>query len=770
MLRLVLAQPHRAVSLLPFAASVCRPTPRASALAVPRRSFGGQASVDRAFIQGLQQQQPQQQKTNSAAPAVPFGPQLPPEEQASPLTDRKTAAAAAAAVAKRTGPIVYRPFIPTNDWQEVGEDHILPPGLWIRFDMDNGTKQARLQPQKAATAAPQPQEPQQQPPQEPEAKREEPTVNQAAATPASSQSVAAEAGSSSPAPASAASAEPVAASASPPSPSATRVALGINAATAAVGKKKKLKPHMFDPNALPATTKSGGQSPRSGSRRSMSTSTKPAKPVNSSRNRPSVLPCFPQPTPEFLAARALLPGPGVPTVAVAPMVDVSDRHFRFLLRLISKRVVLYTPMIVDNALCRAPHANALFTQHQAMEHPLVAQLGGSEAAGLVAAARRCEAQGFQAINLNVGCPAPSAIGHKYGACLMSEPSFPSVVRQVVDAVSIPVTIKCRIGLNANDSYEFFKSFVTACHEIGGVTHFIVHARKAILNLKSAGKNLTIPKLNYDFVRQIKAEMPHLRIEINGGVDSVEQAKEHIDSGLDGVMIGRLAWKHPYALSTVDKLIYGDDTPPLSRIEIARRYIEYIEQEWAQNQKELAEYAEWTEKENAAAEAKAAAEPAAASGDAPDGESEATRAPLKESPFPIPHPLDARTLIKPLGYLWTHEPGYRHFRLLLEEGLLRHQEWSMREILERAIAAVEPPPARQWGDKDEGFEYSPAAKEEMKQAQAALAAGGAAAQARHKQQQQLQVHAEQLARAHAEQSQPPPQIKAAAASQQAQGQS
>lgn len=468
-------------------------------------------------------------------------------------------------------------------------------------------------------------------------------------------------------------------------------------------------------------------------------STSADKSVYSSARRPVVYPTFPVPTSEFLGARAPMRRSG-PIISVAPMVDVTDRHYRYMMRLITKHTLLYTPMIVDNALIRAPHAHSLYTEHQALEHPLVAQLGGSDADSLARAAQICQAQGFQAININVGCPAPSASGHSYGACLMSQPDFPLAVRAVTQAVTIPVSIKCRIGLNKEESYEFFRNFIHQCHTVGGVNHFVVHARKALLNLRSAGKNLTVPPLNYDFVYRIKEEFPHLHIELNGGVDSLDQVAEHLSRGVDGVMMGRAAWKQPYTFADVDARFYGDSTPPLSRKEVAEQYLLYVEREWEKNVREIAEFnakhglsvdgaapspaASAATTTGTGADEQSAQVHAAAAADAANSEaqssSQRTAASASEEANGglrhgesylsqlCPPALDPRTLLRPIGYLYTHEPGYRRFRLLFEEGLLRHRDWSLRHILERAMAAVEPPPPRDWGVKDAGSKHNPTA--------------------------------------------------------------
>jgi len=479
-----------------------------------------------------------------------------------------------------------------------------------------------------------------------------------------------------------------------------------------------------------------------------STSPTPSSPSSPSSRRRSLIhpshhnrlrsdspPWFPTPSPAFLAARAPLPKAlsgsrsidgavpqplkdREPVISVAPMVDVSDRHFRSLIRMLSKRVVLYSPMIIDNALMHAPYAHALYTHHDASEHPLIAQLGGFDGRTLIEAAKRCQQQGFQAVNINVGCPAPSAIGHAYGACLMASEGFPLALKALTSCpdIHIPITVKCRIGLNTDDSYEFFRQFVVEkCYKIGGISRFIVHARKAILGLKSAGRNLTVPPLNYEYVYRLKREYPHLHIELNGGVHTIDEMKQHLEHGVDGIMVGRAAWKSPFFLSKVDQELFGDNTRPIrTRKEVAEEYLEYAEREWQQNQREIREYQAKQSLHQTSSEAEDSKDTA------PDG------SPSINPPQLPPWPLDPRSLLKPLGYLYAGQPGYRHFRLLFEEGMLRlarthpdgvdeyDEEWTMRHVVERAMKAVEPPPARGRKWKEEELVHEPQEHKEQQQ--------------------------------------------------------
>ena len=241
-------------------------------------------------------------------------------------------------------------------------------------------------------------------------------------------------------------------------------------------------------------------------------------------------------------------------LSVAPMMDWSDRHCRRFLRLLAPRALLYSEMIVADAIVRGVRARLL--DFDAAEQPLALQLGGSNPATLAAAARIGAEWGYREINLNVGCPSARVQSATFGACLMARPALVAecvlAMRAVVD---VPVTVKCRIGIDDQDSYEFLLGFVDAVAAAGCET-FIVHARKAILAGLSPRQNRDVPPLHYPTVWRLKAERPELTIIINGGIRTAEAATEHW-ARVDGVMIGREAYHNPYFLGILDRLAWPD---------------------------------------------------------------------------------------------------------------------------------------------------------------------------------------------------------------------
>jgi tRNA-dihydrouridine synthase A len=258
---------------------------------------------------------------------------------------------------------------------------------------------------------------------------------------------------------------------------------------------------------------------------------------------------------------------------VAPMMDVTDRHMRFLLRLISRRALLYTEMITSGALLRGDRNR--FLAHHPAEHPLALQLGGSEPEALAQCAVLAEKAGFDEINLNVGCPSDRVQSGRFGACLMAEP------RRVADCVaamragtSLPVTVKTRIGIDQRDSFDGLLEFVDAVAE-NGCTTFIVHARKAWLNGLSPKQNREIPPLRHDVVYRLKRERPTLEIVINGGIRTLDEAHAQL-AAVDGVMLGRAAFHDPYVLAGVDERFFGEPVAPASRYQIVREYRPYVE--------------------------------------------------------------------------------------------------------------------------------------------------------------------------------------------------
>lgn len=308
------------------------------------------------------------------------------------------------------------------------------------------------------------------------------------------------------------------------------------------------------------------------------------------------------------------------------MVDVTDAYFRRMARILSKRVTLYTPMITDLAILRGPHAPHKFIPNavDSDDAKTIVQLGGSDPATMCAAAKLCEAAGYAAVNINLGCPAESAVDSEYGAALMLNPATPDLIHAVRQAVSIPVTVKMRIGVYRTmgqcnkvpyeEKYEALKAFVmkiaarplptstgsthtssaiqtssatqltaasVSCSPHSqlrpdpstGVTHIILHCRAAILSYRPE-TNRKIPPLDYRFAYRLKEDFPHLTIELNGGVDTMEAIQQHLHNGVDGVMLGRLAWKDPFALTQIDHAIFREPRTTLSRRAAIEQYIPY----------------------------------------------------------------------------------------------------------------------------------------------------------------------------------------------------
>ncbi len=255
------------------------------------------------------------------------------------------------------------------------------------------------------------------------------------------------------------------------------------------------------------------------------------------------------------------------------MMDWTDHHCRFFLRLLSKHTLLYTEMVTTGALLHGDSAR--FLQHDETEHPLALQLGGSTAADLAACARMAEGVGYDEVNLNVGCPSDRVQNNMIGACLMGHPELVAdCVKAMRDAVSIPVTVKHRIGINGRDSYEQLCDFVGKVHE-AGCQSFTVHARIAILEGLSPKENRDIPPLRYDVVAQLKKDFPQLEIVLNGGIKTLEQCQEHLQT-FDGVMLGREAYHNPYLLAEVDQQLFGSTAPVISRAEALEALRPYIE--------------------------------------------------------------------------------------------------------------------------------------------------------------------------------------------------
>jgi len=254
------------------------------------------------------------------------------------------------------------------------------------------------------------------------------------------------------------------------------------------------------------------------------------------------------------------------------MMDYTDRHCRYLLRLVSPGALLYTEMVTAQALAHGDVERLL--GFDPAEHPVALQLGGSEPALLARAARLGAGRGYEEINLNVGCPSDRVQSGRFGACLMAEPGLVAdCVRAMRAAVSVPVTVKCRIGIDEHDDYAFFERFVTTVRE-AGVDTFIVHARKAHLQGLSPKQNREVPPLRYDVPLRLKQEHPELTVILNGGLKSVAQVCEWLPR-FDGVMLGRQAYHEPYLLAQLHRAIVDPGWPLPAREAIVGQYACYV---------------------------------------------------------------------------------------------------------------------------------------------------------------------------------------------------
>jgi len=255
------------------------------------------------------------------------------------------------------------------------------------------------------------------------------------------------------------------------------------------------------------------------------------------------------------------------------MMDWTDRHARYFLRLISKETLLYTEMVTTGAVLNGDREKLL--GFDSLENPIALQLGGSDPMALAECAKIGEDYGYDEINLNVGCPSDRVQSGRIGACLMAEPNLVAdCLAAMKNSVKVPVTVKHRIGIDEQDSYRYLLNFVKTVQQ-SGCDSFIVHARKAILSGLSPKQNREIPPLLYDRVYQLKKDLPELEIIINGGVRSISDAKQHLDN-VDGVMIGREAYNNPYILAQVDQQIFEAENIPLSRFEIIEALMPYVD--------------------------------------------------------------------------------------------------------------------------------------------------------------------------------------------------
>jgi tRNA-dihydrouridine synthase A len=259
------------------------------------------------------------------------------------------------------------------------------------------------------------------------------------------------------------------------------------------------------------------------------------------------------------------------------MMDWTDRHCRMLHRTLTSRALLYSEMLTTGAILHGDRTRLL--AFDAGEHPVALQLGGSEPADLAAAARIGEAEGYDEINLNVGCPSDRVQSGRFGACLMREPQLVAdCMAAIAAAVTVPATVKCRIGVDDQDPEQSLFTLVDLCAE-AGVSTFVVHARKAWLKGLSPKENRDVPPLDYALVHRLKRERPGLTIVINGGVASLEEAEEHLRH-VDGVMLGRAAYHTPQILGEVDARVFGEVDGVVSGFEAVARYRPYLARELA----------------------------------------------------------------------------------------------------------------------------------------------------------------------------------------------
>ena len=262
------------------------------------------------------------------------------------------------------------------------------------------------------------------------------------------------------------------------------------------------------------------------------------------------------------------------TVSVAPMMDCTDRHGRFFLRLISKNVMLYTEMVATKSAIHGDRKKIL--SYSPEEKPLALQVGGSNKKELSEVAKIGEEMGYDEININLGCPSKKVQKNMFGACLMKEPDLVAeCINEMINSCKIPITAKTRIGFDAVEDFDYLNNFILKLKKAGCKT-FILHARKAILKGLTPKQNLSIPKLNYNMVYEIKKKNPDLKIIINGGISKIDEIKSHLKK-CDGVMIGRAIYQNPYFLTEIEKEIFDIKNNP-TREEIAEGLLKYLEKE------------------------------------------------------------------------------------------------------------------------------------------------------------------------------------------------
>jgi tRNA-dihydrouridine synthase A len=260
-------------------------------------------------------------------------------------------------------------------------------------------------------------------------------------------------------------------------------------------------------------------------------------------------------------------------LSVAPMMDWTDTHCRYFMRLLDPNIKLYTEMITADALCHGDSDQ--FLKFHNSEHPVALQIGGNDSAKMMLAAKKGENAGYDEININVGCPSDRVVSGSFGACLMANPDIiAECVLSIKDVVTVPVTVKTRIGIDDLDSFNFLYDFIQRVSE-SGCNEFIVHARKAILKGLSPKENRTIPALNYERVYELKKHNSALTIILNGGIDSIEACKKHLQI-VDGVMIGRKAYQDPWFITKLGNEVLGNDLLELNRVDVIEEMHSYVE--------------------------------------------------------------------------------------------------------------------------------------------------------------------------------------------------
>ena len=261
-------------------------------------------------------------------------------------------------------------------------------------------------------------------------------------------------------------------------------------------------------------------------------------------------------------------------LSIAPMMDCTDRHFRVLMRQITKKSLLYTEMIVAQALHYSKNRNKLL-DFDDIEHPISIQVGGDNPHLLAEAAQMAEDWGYDEINLNIGCPSPKVKSGNFGACLMGKPKIVAeCIEKMKKSCNLPVTVKHRVGIDNLDSDNYLMQFVDDC-SIAGADRFIIHARKAWLNGLNPKENRTIPPLQYERVQKLKNNRPGLIIELNGGINTINDCIKTLRI-FDGAMVGRAAYSHPYIWTNIDSLIYGEQKEYLSRSKIIKKIIPFAQ--------------------------------------------------------------------------------------------------------------------------------------------------------------------------------------------------